>query len=109
MRLSLLSRLVKGPLIVPALGLSAAAYFAFHAAQGDHGWVAQQRLTAEIAEVEAELGALRDEREVLAARVAGLTPSSLDPDLAEERVRAMLGVVHPDEVVILLRYDGQAR
>lgn len=51
---------------------------------------------------QAEVKALRAERDRLLNRVALLNPRGIDPDLAGELLRKDLNVVHPDEVVILL-------
>lgn len=40
-------------------------------------------------------------RSQLEAHVVKLRPSSIDPDLLEERARYVLGYVHPDESVLL--------
>jgi cell division protein FtsB len=50
-----------------------------------------------------EVKQLITERERLRNRVALLNPRNADPDLAGELLRRNLNVVHPDEVVILLK------
>lgn len=52
---------------------------------------------------EAQIVALKAERDELTNIVALLDPDHVDPDLAGELVRKNLNVVHPDEVVITLK------
>ncbi len=93
-----LKRLLR-PAVVPALGACLVAYFAYHAVQGDHGFLARTHLNAELAQAEATLADLRAERAVLEHRAGLLSPEHIDPDLLEERVRVMLNYAHPDEVI----------
>jgi cell division protein FtsB len=50
-----------------------------------------------------EIAALKAERDELRNRVALLDPRDMDPDLAGELLRKDLNVVHPDEMVMLLK------
>lgn len=50
-----------------------------------------------------ELAKLQAERNDLRNRVALLNPSHADPDLAGELLRSDLNVVHPDEMVMMLK------
>lgn len=77
-------------------------YFAYHAVQGERGLNAWWRLTQKIALAQGTLDALNGERGALEARVALLRPDSLDPDMLEERARALLNFGRPDEITILL-------
>lgn len=77
----------------------AAAYFAYHAIQGDRGLVAWLQLQKQLGQVDSMLQQARQERETLEHRVALLRSSSLDPDMLDERVRAVLGYVGPDEEI----------
>jgi len=85
------------PLVVTALVL----YFGYFAVYGKHGLVNWIRLNHEIELKQAELDAVREERQALEHRVRLLRPESVDPDLLEEQARARLGLSEPDEVVIL--------
>jgi len=88
-----------------ALYLGAAAaisYFGFHAFSGDHGIQAQHQFDQQKQDLTAQLAELHVEREALERRVSLLKASALDPDVLEEKARQMLGLTHPDDVVILL-------
>jgi cell division protein FtsB len=91
------------PLIGPLVGLGAVAYFAYHTVEGDRGVLAYVRLKNEILEAEMQLAKVTTERQSLEHRVLLLRPDHLDPDMLEERARAMLNMGRDDEVVIFDR------
>jgi cell division protein FtsB len=64
-------------------------------AWGEHRRVLEQR-QQEIVQLAAERDAVRN-------RVARLDPRHVDPDLAGELLRSNLNVVHPDEMVMMLK------
>lgn len=90
-------RMVLGPLI----GAGAVFYFGYHTIQGDRGLMAWWQLRHEIAESELLLVQSAEARLRLEHRVNLLRPDSLDPDLLEERARAMFNLGHDSEIVIL--------
>ncbi|MFN6936584.1 MAG: FtsB family cell division protein, partial [Tsuneonella sp.] len=50
-----------------------------------------------------QIAILTHERNELRMQVDALNPNSADPDFVGELIRKDLNVVHPDEVVILLK------
>jgi cell division protein FtsB len=88
--------------LMPAICLCLIGYFASHALVGTTGLSAWPAIRAEHAELtrQAELVARR--KADLEHKVELLDPRGVDPDYADELVRAHLGVVRPDEVVIAL-------
>lgn len=88
-------------IVGPLLGIALTGYFAYNLVEGDRGFLAWIRLTREIRAENARLDALRDERQALDLRVSDLSPDHLDPDLLDERVRAALNLVAPNEIVIM--------
>ena len=89
-----------------ALGLYVGAslligYFAVNAYTGNRGLRAQQDLDQEYAELSKQLKKLREERLYWQRRVALLRPESLDPDLAEERARAILNYLDRRELTLI--------
>ena len=86
-----------GPLVVACVAL----YFGYYAVYGDRGMLAMVQLDARIAEAETLLQIEQDKRDQLNRRVALLRPSSVDPDMLEERARVLLNFARPDDVVIL--------
>ncbi|MBX9634324.1 MAG: septum formation initiator family protein [Magnetospirillum sp.] len=86
------------------IGVGAVAYFAYHTVEGDRGVLAWIRLKNEILEAELQLAKVTTERQALEHRVLLLRPDHLDPDMLEERARAMLNMGREDEVVIFDRH-----
>ena len=91
------ARVVVGPI----LGIALTGYFAYNLVEGDRGFLAWTRLTRQVRAEDARLDALRAERAALKLKVSDLTPNHLDPDLLDERVRATLNLVGPNERVIM--------
>jgi cell division protein FtsB len=89
--------LILGPLV----GIALTGYFAYHLVEGDRGLIAWLHLTREIRAENAELEAVRAQRQALDLKVSNLKPDHLDPDLLDERVRATLNLVAPGETVIM--------
>lgn len=63
-------------------------------------WGEHNRL---LAQRQQEIKQLTLERDAMRNRVARLDPRHVDPDLAGELLRSNLNVVHPDEMVMLLK------
>jgi len=76
-------------------------YFLYHAVQGDRGFLAWLRLTQDLEQAKLAAVEVEAQRERLGERVGRLQPEHLDPDLLDERARALLNLGRPDEVVIL--------
>jgi cell division protein FtsB len=84
----------------PILGLLAISYFSYHLIEGDRGLFAYLRLQQDIQSAKAELLISENEKQKLEKRVELLNPENLDLDMLEERARDVLGLAHPDELVI---------
>ena len=93
--------------LLPAFGVSAVVYFAYHGVNGDRGLLAWRTLERQAASARAELGRTRGEREALERRVQLLYAESLDPDMLDESARRLLNYGRPEEIVIL--YEETAR
>jgi len=75
-------------------------YFGVNAYTGDHGLRAKLDLDEQIAELTKELDGLRAERAEWEHRVTLLRPESIDPDMLDERARALLELVDPRELTL---------
>ncbi len=93
-------------LIAPLFGSLALVYLIYYGVQGDRGLLAWIQRGQDIAVAEEKLAIQRDERDALAHRAALMRPESLDLDLLDERVRAVLNLVGRDEVVLLENSPG---
>jgi cell division protein FtsB len=94
--------------VLTALGLYLGAalligYFGVNAYTGNRGLNARQAIDQQIAELARERDALQAERAQWERRVALLRPSTLDPDMLDERARALLDHVDPRELTLRLR------
>jgi len=93
--------------ILTALGLYVMAalligYFGVNAFSGNHGLKAKQDIDQQIAALSTELTQLQIERTQWERRIALLKSSGLDPDMLDERARALLDFVHPDDLTLML-------
>ena len=84
----------------PVLGFCVVGYFVYHSIEGDRGLTAYVRLTERLTEARAQLEEIQAERKALERRVQLLRAVNLDPDMLDERARAILNYVRPDEIVI---------
>jgi len=75
-------------------------YFGLNAYTGNHGLRAKQDLDQQIAQLTVELSALRAERANWDRRVVLLKSDSLDPDMLDERARALLDYVDPRDLTL---------
>jgi cell division protein FtsB len=87
-------------IVLPALVLCWAAMFIYNAAAGDSGFGALSALNRDVDSKTAEVDALRARRIELEKRADQLSSRALDPDLADERIRAILGYAREGDVVI---------
>ncbi len=83
------------------IGLSAFGYFAYHTVEGDRGLLAWLRLRGQIFDAELRLAKVSTERQALEHRVLLLRPDHLDPDMLEERARALDDLGRDGDVVVL--------
>ena len=90
---------------VPVVIFLGLGYMLYHAVEGDRGWFAYLRLNREIDRLSLQLDELSARENVLQRRVSLLRPDNLDPDLLEERARAVLGLMKRNEIVIFLPED----
>jgi cell division protein FtsB len=88
-------------IVGPMIGCLAVAYFTYHLVNGERSLLAWRHIDGEIVEAEGRLVQLRREREVLERRASLLRPDHLDPDMLEERARAVLNFARPDEIVVI--------
>jgi cell division protein FtsB len=88
--------------LLPAFGVSAVLYFAYHGINGDRGLVAWRELEKKVERARAELDGTRGKREALEQRVKLLYSENLDPDMLDEWARRLLNYSRPGEIVILL-------
>jgi cell division protein FtsB len=74
-------------------------YFGVNAYTGAHGLKAKQDLAQQM--LSKELASLKVERATWQHRVSLLRSNGIDPDLLDERARAMLDYAHPNDLVLM--------
>lgn len=94
--------------ILTALGLYALAalligYFGVNAFSGNRGLKAQQDIDRQMAVLSTELERLKHEHAQWRRRIALLKSDDLDPDMLDERARALLDYVEPNDVTMMFK------
>ena len=84
----------------PGIFLGLVAYCLWSATQGDRGLQAYAIRDAQLKALQAELARTQGEQAAWERRVAELSPQHLDPDMLDERARAMSNMVDPADVVV---------
>ncbi len=77
-------------------------YFGVNAFSGDHGLKAKQDIDQQVGALSQELAQLKVERAQWERRIALLKSNALDPDMLDERARALLDYVRPDELTLMV-------
>jgi cell division protein FtsB len=78
-------------------------YFGVNAYTGNHGLRAKQGLDQQYAELSEELARLKAERALWQHRVSLLKSESIDPDMLDERARAVLNYLEYRELTLILK------
>ena len=78
-------------------------YFWVNAYSGNHGLRAKLNLDLQIAQLTVEEAALKAERTTWERRVTLLKSESLDPDMLDERARALLDYAAPRDLMLKLK------
>jgi cell division protein FtsB len=79
------------------------SYFGINAYTGNHGLRAQQDLDQQITQLSNELAVLKAERANWERRVSLLQSESIDPDMLDERARALLDYADARELTLQLK------
>ena len=93
--------------VLTALGLYTGAalligYFGINAYTGAHGLKAKKDLVVQMRELSDELSVLQREHALWMHRVSLLRADKLDPDMLNERARAMLDYADPNDLVMVV-------
>ncbi|MDB5478548.1 MAG: septation ring formation regulator EzrA [Alphaproteobacteria bacterium] len=78
-------------------------YFSFYLLFGPRGYLGLQHIQQNHAVKLAQNEELKSKREALEADVNLMRPGSVDPDMADEQARKVLGYTKADEIVINLK------
>tara|TARA_B100000678_G_scaffold187062_1_gene156377 strand:+ start:747 stop:1103 length:357 start_codon:yes stop_codon:yes gene_type:complete len=86
--------------LTQGLALAALLLMGGLAIAGPSGIFAWSDASNALAQREARIAALEEQRDGLRQRVDALDPDNADPDMVVEMMRRNLNVVHPDEVIL---------
>jgi cell division protein FtsB len=95
-------RAILTALVLYAFAALYIGYFGVNAFTGRHGLRAQQDLDQQLASMQKELSDLKAEHALWDRRVALLRSDGIDPDMLDERARALIGLADPRDLVLLL-------
>lgn len=76
-------------------------YFSYHAFHGDHGLLAFAQVQARVITLEEDRSALEERKQALELRVQAMRSHALDGDLVDERARQTLGVIGPNDRILI--------
>jgi cell division protein FtsB len=95
-------RAIAIPLVLYMVSGSVAAYFIWHALNGERGLKASLEHTKQIADLEKERAGLRIEHAHWEHRIGLISGNEIDRDLLDEEARRLLGRVNGHDLVVLL-------
>ncbi len=94
------SRPAIGVILFFGIAFSLGIYFTFAAVQGDYGLFRRAEVEAESRILQAELNAMKVERDRMENLTKRLSDEYLDLDLLDQQARDVLGMIRSDEIVI---------
>jgi cell division protein FtsB len=77
------------------------SYFGLNAYKGDHGLRAREQMDKQIAGLTRDLAQAAAERDMLQRRIRLLKADSVDPDMLDERARALLDYVGSRDLILI--------
>jgi len=83
-------------------------YFGVNAYNGNHGLKAKEDIDRQMATLSAELASLRSERMLWERRINLIKDDDIDPDMLDERARALLDEVDPNDLIMMIKPDRPA-
>jgi cell division protein FtsB len=95
-------RAVLNALTLYALAALLIGYFGVNAYNGDRGLKAKEDIDRQMAAMNAELDRLQREQAQWERRIALLKSDDLDPDMLDERARALLDYADPRDLTLML-------
>ncbi len=105
-RLRVMIRSLIVPFSLYGVAAALAAYFVWHGVNGQRGLRMGEEYEQQLAQLRRERDLLKFERMQWEKRIALIRGEQVDADILEDEVRARLGRVHKNEVVVLLPNAG---
>ncbi len=102
-------RLMLGLVILWSASALVTGFFVVQTYEGARGIEAKRQIKSRVFALRGELAELKNERAALERKVTMLRGPVLDGDLLDERVRAELGRVNKNDLVIFLKDPSPSR
>ena len=87
-------------ILAPLMFATVFGYFGYNLVNGDRGLLALASLQREVMVAEHNLAEAETTRKIWERRVSALRNGSLDPDMLDERARALLNYSRKDDIII---------
>jgi cell division protein FtsB len=87
-------------ILAPVIFATLFGYFGYHLVNGDRGLLAMARLEREVQVANQNLAEAETTKKIWERRVSALRNQSLDPDMLDERARALLNYARKDDVIV---------
>ncbi len=88
--------------LVGALLIGFVSYLGYSAVNGKYGLTNRQQMLVDIDALTAQRAALASRIDLYQQRLSLFDPARLDPDIIEEKARALLSMANPDDIIIPL-------
>ncbi len=87
-------------ILAPVIFATLFGYFGYHLVNGERGLLSMARLEREVQIANQNLAEAETTKKIWERRVSALRNQSLDPDMLDERARALLNFARKDDVII---------
>ena len=87
-------------ILAPLLFATVFGYFGYHLVNGDRGLLAMAQLQRETQIADQNFAEADATRKIWERRVSELRNQSLDPDMLDERARALLNYTKKDDIIV---------
>jgi cell division protein FtsB len=95
------------PLGMTVVLIAFQAYLGYSAINGQFGTQSHKDMLADIERLKAQSSVLQAEIDSYKHRASLFDPARLDPDILTEQARALLGMAHPDDIVVMVDDAGE--
>jgi cell division protein FtsB len=87
-------------ILAPIIFATLFGYFGYHLVNGDRGLLAMVHLQREVMIADQNLVEAQTTQKIWERRVSLLRNQSLDPDMLDERARALLNYARKDDIIV---------
>jgi len=95
------------PLGMTVVLIAFQGYLGYSALNGQFGTRSQKQMLADIEDLKGESSSLQAEIDSYKHLASLYDPARLDPDILTEQARSLLGMAHPNDIVVMVGKDGK--